>query len=892
MKKIIKNILIFLIPVTCLIYLIFSYNIVKTDFKYAHQSSMIYNQPFNWQKYFTFVEIHNFINKFKGQNNLLNLKKINIYLSEQKSKSLLDNTPKSTKKWVDAKMEYNKKNEFKDIKFRYRGDNPTNWLMDKKTFRIKTKKRDQINGYRYFDYLIYSGKIYLPYLISDKMNLINQKASLAQIFFNGESKGLFIEVNKIDENFLRRNSLMPVNIYKGENHTAEKRIGLNSNLFNNHGLWSKLAIFNQKSENDYTDLKLFLEALNKNKSKEDFLSLNYIDINYFSKFEAFLTLTQNLHHDWFHNLRLISDPWNGKITQLITDPNVDYKIGNYNFLLDFAANDLNSYLNLRTDFLHKKYEWLHHYTNKEDIVSDLENDFVKIKKDLDFIERSEPFSFKKLKHADEFKQLIIFLKKNKKEIITTLNKNEGSFWKESKKNFQIIVNGYGPLSNLKLKFNKDKPEWVGLDINYNNKIEEFEPKFFLDRESNTIDLPIIIYANRIEKSNKQSRINQDFKIYNTETKFNFISQGQKNPTRINSENYFTKEKFVLKKRKIHNAVKKNNNNFIIQMKPKKMPVKVFSGNIIVNNDLVINEPVEIKEGTTFLIKPKKHIIFKNKVIAKGEKNSPITFKKFNEQSGLNKNNKNIKPWGSIVLLGKKTKGSYIKNVHFKGGSGGWYNQYYFTSMFSIHDTEDVEIKESSFASNEIYDDTIHIVYSKNILLNNVKISNAFADAVDIDLSENIRIENLEVFSPKNDGIDFMESSAFVQNLRVYGSKDKAISVGENSNVMVRDSEFLNNEIGIAVKDKSKVKIYNSIFENNQYQIASYAKNWRYSGGGQVEAFKSKFLSKNQNKFISANDPGSSEDKKNNSLVQNSKIFIYDSMIEGKILTEGKNISVK
>ena len=65
---------------------------------------------------------------------------------------------------------------------------------------------------------------------------------------------------------------------------------------------------------------------------------------------------------------------------------------------------------------------------------------------------------------------------------------------------------------------------------------------------------------------------------------------------------------------------------------------------------------------------------------KEKKNSPITFKKFNEQSVLNKN---IKPWGSIVLLGKKTKGSYIKNVHFKGGSGGWYNQYYFTSICEI-----------------------------------------------------------------------------------------------------------------------------------------------------------------------------------------------------------------
>ena len=28
----------------------------------------------------------------------------------------------------------------------------------------------------------------------------------------------------------------------------------------------------------------------------------------------------NYHHDYFHNMRLIIDPWKGKITQLIADP--------------------------------------------------------------------------------------------------------------------------------------------------------------------------------------------------------------------------------------------------------------------------------------------------------------------------------------------------------------------------------------------------------------------------------------------------------------------------------------------------------------------------------------------------------------------------------------------
>ena len=56
---------------------------------------------------------------------------------------------------------------------------------------------------------------------------------LVEVYVNGESRGLYIQQEKIDESFLRKNKLMPTNIYKGENHATEFYIGLNRNLFNN-----------------------------------------------------------------------------------------------------------------------------------------------------------------------------------------------------------------------------------------------------------------------------------------------------------------------------------------------------------------------------------------------------------------------------------------------------------------------------------------------------------------------------------------------------------------------------------------------------------------------------------------------------------------------------------
>ena len=224
----------------------------------------------------------------------------------------------------------------------------------------------------------------------------------------------------------------------------------------------------------------------------------------------------------------------------------------------------------------------------------------------------------------------------------------------------------------------------------------------------------------------------------------------------------------------------------------------------------------------------------------------------------------------------------------KGGSGGWFNQFYFTSMFSIHDSENINIFDSNFSSNKIYDDTIHIVYSDNIKLKNIKIKNAFRDAIDVDVSNNIYLEHIDISSPKNDGVDFMESSAVINNLKIYDSKDKGISIGEKSSIVIKNSVLSNNIIGIAVKDASQATIHNTTFDNNSFQLAGYAKNWRYSGGGKVDVYKSKFISV-INKFSSFGDPTLLKENKNNKLIENSIININGSLVEGKIETKGKNI---
>ena len=74
---------------------------------------------------------------------------------------------------------------------------------------------------------------------------------------------------------------MPVNLYKGEQYYTERSIDRSNDLFNNPYLWSKLSTFNQRSENDYSDLYHFLDLTRKseisNKSFDELINVAGID---------------------------------------------------------------------------------------------------------------------------------------------------------------------------------------------------------------------------------------------------------------------------------------------------------------------------------------------------------------------------------------------------------------------------------------------------------------------------------------------------------------------------------------------------------------------------------------------------------------------------------------
>lgn len=843
MKKILREVSFLVIPFFLIIVLLFFFNIFKKDFIYGHYLHSTYKDPLNWFNVFIKIPINKTYLKFRD-NKKKNLPQTRLYISQANLNYLLSNPPNTTKIWQKARITKEKNIYNKKIKLRLRGDNPDNWLFEKKSFKIKFKKSEMNGRYRYYNYLPFEIRHLTGYRLARSAKIYAPKAKPIELIVNEEKKGLYLEVEELNENFLRRNKIMPVNFYKGENYNQEAKVGLNVNLFNNSGLWSKEAYFNFYTKEYKADLKKFLRSLKEAKNNlNDFKKfVSYIDEDYFGRYLAYLIISQDYHSSIYHNNRIIIDPWKGKVFPVIIDPGY-MDLGNEAVNLERSSQDLQSILNQSSKFIDLKYKYLKQFILDEKLLINQIN-YLKLNKKK-FIEvlRKDPVNLNIISNIlgnnngyELIDKEINRLKLRNMKIEDELNKPPNSSWKMNNEGFSIVIADQMPISNIKLFFEKDTPNWVFIDENYNGKYDPQEIKYFKDI-NNFILLDVSLYSNRINTSTIHNLFRNN--IITGVTKFNFISSNGATPNKIFSENKFFKKKILIPYNKEKNGAQSNLlNQVVYKVKDKK--IKTFSGDIKVKKTLIFEEVVKILPGSTFYLSDGASIIFKNKIEAIGTFNKKIKFI-------LSKNSH--KSWGTIAIIGKNTSGSIIEHVELNGGSGHYNEQYYFTGMLSIHNNSNIKLKNINFLNNDEFDDMLHVVYSKNVLIDNLSFENASADAIDIDNSSNVIISNSTFVNSKNDGIDLMESDVLLKNNLIKNSGDKGVSVGESSLAKIMNTNFDKNFIGVAVKDNSKAFIINSKFLDNKSQIESYKKNLQYGSGGKVKVTESIFNSKINN-FLS------------------------------------------
>jgi hypothetical protein len=541
-------------------------------------------------------------------------------------------------------------------------------------------------------------------------------------------------------------------------------------------------------------------------------------------------------------MRLLIDPWTGFVRPLVHDPFIGID-SNQKILLDRSSHQLLKILNKSSFFIEAKYKKLYEYVTTNKVLykeaSNLENIDNKIQKSLsrDFDSIQTKY-FSSLNDGPDDKYIDIDdsilarkefyekLKEHERGVERKLISTPEVSWSMGNKRLNIVIDGDIPVSGIEFYYGANAPKWLAIDVNNNRVLDENDKKFFLDRGSIFADIKL--FSNRVSVSNNLVKIDRKSKVKTSATKFIFFSERSVRPLKIVSRQLFSGKKIPLSNI-IKIASGPNKHNKVITSKLNK--TTYFSGVVKIKDDIIINNKVEISPGTIFELSEGASIVFRNTVQANGTVINPITFKKNNADHGN---------WGTIALQGVKTSGSMFNNVKIIGGSGDSIGSILYTSMLSVHDTKNINLANLLMEDNSTYDDALHIIYSSNITLSNIKIINSYMDAIDIDMSDKVILSKVDIYNSGNDGIDFMESNASVNNSDIKGSVDKAVSVGESSQISIDSVRLINNNIGVAIKDGSSANIINSNFKNNKIHIDAYSKNWRYNDGGYAYVKESAF----------------------------------------------------
>ena len=825
------------------------------------------------QRLYEFTHHHFTKSRKKG------LPTVRLYIPEKARINLMENPPQSTKKWKKAFILGPDKNLLK-VKIRHYGDAPRNWSYEKKTWRLKAPKKNLFGRVRVYNYGIPKHETilqnYIAYNLARKVGVMSPRSRMVELFINEAPYGVYNESEHIDENFLRNNETMPVNIYKGEQIYKERYLTINSHLFNNPSLWQKISTFNRAPEDDFSDLIYFLNLIREAETSSDYFEQlkQVARIEDWALFSAYQTLVQAWHNNWYHNQRLVFDPWRGTVKPIVHDTLIG--AGKEEYDLNLFSQPLLTLYNKSSDFLLQKHRNLYKFVvdgtikktiiHLENLIPNLVNSMSRDKY------RHQHSSGKRFFHPvngekvrQEWNQYFKKMRQLEKFLSNQLSTPPQIEWRKERDTLALIIDGPVPVDNITLSFDEGTPipSSIGWDADSDGFLSDGDLRIPFRVEGRHLILEAIWLANQVAAL--EGRLNWEiiqtgsFNI--VPTLFRLVANVGIKPTKIKASSHLTGVQVSVSSGSLAGVTPSRFNLPVVEKTSKET---VWSGDKIINEARTISYPLKILAGTRILMKPGASLIFKNRLNVMGTVLNPVVVKPATSEQS----------WGVMAFHGPKTTGSKVSNIHLENGGEAKIDNTLYSGMLSVHESNGIHFKNVKMSKNTAVDDMMHVVYSKNIIIEDSVFKGAFADALDADIS-NVTVRNCQFLNSGNDAIDLMSSEALIIDSKLSGSGDKGVSVGEDSRAMVYNTRVNKNSIGIQSKDASIACLINSLFEDNKTHINAFKKNWRYGSGGLAIADKSVFISYS-NQF--------SADK-------NSSIKVIDSSIRPMVVNPSPRISV-
>ena len=780
---------------------------------------------------------------------------------------------KRDRKWFKAKL-VEGEDTYKG-KVRIRGNLPSHWSTEKRSWRFKFKKDKFFHGYRELNFNVPFDKGLESQQLSNDLGralgVLTHESGFARLGINGVNMGLYVWHEQHGPEMLERLKYPMGEIFSASNVITET-------LKTPYGI--PLAPLYQPTEGKrreenslslfpaYYDTTIHDEPLNaqyisrwhelleliKESSDEEFQKniSNYLNLQKYYLWNAITWRFGSMHAHWGNNLRWYYDNTTGLFEPILYDV--------YHYPIEDARDG--TFEGLETDPLAKRlFRIPEHQQKRNKILWQLAND-----KPFSLIDRGE-YYFKLIRpylltgirsrlpsEVDSYhNKTMTILRRNATTLIGHLSFLRAfsapalTFQSEDSKNTSLPTLSAkiipDSLNNVNINSLSIKGEitkigatetliYLVSPTGEKKQVEEFKIQKS-KRSLNFLFSNLQIYTPRdsqlIPRAHQWTleivfpKIKESSWLssgYITEAKFNY-SNSITNKVIEPHLNYQmplalfleeTKDKQINPINNTEDLLRELNNSAKINGNELIFP----SGTHLITRSIVLPREVRItlQAGATLKLAPNVSIVSYQPLHAIGSPAQPIRIERLDP----------ARAWGSFAIISAPSR-SNAKHIIVSGGNESHISGLFLSGQFCFY-SSDITLNNCTI-ENASADDGLNIKSSR-IDISNCIFQNNASDAFDGDWVQGI-IRDSYFTDNLGDGIDLSGSKILALQNILSNMEDKAASIGENSQVLFYGNTISNSKIGIAVKDLSNLDLYSGSFYNNQTAIELYRKKQLFGG---------------------------------------------------------------
>ena len=711
------------------------------------------------------------------------------------------------------------------IQVRHRGQAFSNFFRKRKTWKIKTRKRQLIEGYRIINLTSLEGHRlpdHLSFLAARAIGLPASRSRVVHLYLNGKDQGLYLQEEQVDESMMRRCDRMPGDVFYGEaSFPNEAKLG-SSDLFWNPFLWRKKSNYNRYQKEHRPHLTELLDLV-ADPSLESWRGLHQLLDDEYAAYFGLLSYLGDQHTDRAHNHKLYFDPLTGRFQGLIWNllSLIPDGVG-----VETIANALFVKLCRDPRFLDRVHKVMAERFLEPDVPA-------KLRAEADRVLESyggEPLdreSFKAyVKKIQAVLEARIRTVRSKLAVADLTFATEGggfAAYARSAASLRLqAVELDAPAAGVRLYEDRDFDGTVGPG-DREIRVRADGSTLFVNGDDVLLysgrDFRAPYHEPRMQKGNVFNQFRMYTRLAYLRSPFLLAGRGAATPRVTGLRATRTIGKGLVA---VHEGAP---TGYVAELSihPWRFPAERkalkygFRGTVRLTKDLVVSarDTFKAEPGTRFLLGPGVSILIRSRVDL-----SRITVERLDPEQ----------PWGAFILQGPGASDSRIVESTMRGGSETTQRHVYYSGMFSAHYADRVVLKDCVFANNLAGDDTVRFGRCRGLRIEGCRVEDANGDAIDCDISDGV-ISDTVILRPRNDGIDLMTANVRLVRNTVHGAGDKGISFGESANPEVTDCKIIDCVMGVGLKDGSNPVLRKVEIRGCRLGVSGYDKNWRYPGGG-------------------------------------------------------------